>query len=754
MAMKSYKYLFHSPDDINARPKSECLESNETITKSSIIIRDEHIGKFICFESLKQYKDAYHIATKKGLQKHLTHEIILSPFNQKPKFDIDGGDENNHGLIIQQIEISFMLTYNRAPEIAYIESVNTAPGETKISSHVVITNYCFANSKEANHFTEKILRPALGAEESAILDNINKSTQNYRMVLTTNKKGRYLKYDVADFDKTVVTNCDGIEVLPLIADYTEDIINHKDMPAVDTKFDYMADIDKHTFVHKKTSGNMIIFNRIASSHCDICNRTHDSAGMYICVFGNSITRHCHRSKQYKILWTAAAEAMAAPVKCWFDIVMKYDKVKMNIQADVLIDQLKNDMIDIVKIYEEAGNSLVYLVCADGAYKMQKYNAFLESIRHRCVTSADGTKIKFSQIIQNYPRDFINSSIVFDPSPHFNKEGNQINLFRGYKAKRVATDITKIQLILDHIRVVLAAGDELLYNYILDWFANILQTGRKNGTVLVFKSDQGAGKNTIIDFMRDYVIGCDYATDCNSADELTGKFNSVFAHKVMSCINEANTEGDASHYYKVFSKLKDLITNDMITMELKGIDSIKIKDYNNYIITTNNNRPIHIDKSDRRYTVIKCSNEKIGDLHYFNTLHDILGEVNGANTANYLYSFLMDRVITHNIKMPFETEMKAELINNITDSVKDFTESIKYYDNTIERTKLWDDYVEFTKDDIRSRVVINTLISKLTSLGFITDKKICNRRINGKQTAYTKYTIAAAFIAEDIDNVDI
>lgn len=748
MAAK-YTYLFQSPDD--KKPAKDCLDRNEYITCKSIIIRDENIGKFILFESLQKYKDAYHIQTKNGLQKHLTHEVILSCQSQKPKFDIDGGTEEDHQYIVDMIYQCFIETYRLAPEAIIIPSINTKPEETKLSAHVVITNFCFTNTKEANHFTENILRPRLD-EEKEFLDNINKTTQNYRLALTTNKKGRYLKYDIDNFDDTIITNCEGITKLPPMADYKTAII--PDGQGVEHTFDYMATIDKNAFVHRKTNNNMIIFDRINSSHCDICDRVHDSVGMYICVYSGSVTRHCFRSKQHKVLWTAAIEAAAAPVKSWFDIVKKYKEKKINIQTDVLIDQMRMDMIDIVKVYEEAGNSLVYLVCTDGSYKIQPYNRFMESVRHNIATSADGTKIKFSQIIEKFPDDFIYSSIVFDPSPNFDKSSHQINLFRGYKAKRVQTDISVIQLILDHIRVVLAAGDNNLYNYILDWFANILQTGRKNESVLVFKSDQGAGKNTIIDFMRDYVIGRDYQTDCNSLDELTGKFNSVFAHKVISCINEANTEGDASHYYKVFAKLKDLITNPMISMELKGIDTIKLDDYNNYIITTNNDRPIHIDRSDRRYTVIKCSDEKIGNLHYFNALHNILGKANGANTANHLYSFLMDRVITSNIKLPYETEMKKELINNIIDSVRDFSESTKYYDNTIERTKLWDDYVEFTKDDIRSRVQINILISKLTTLGFIIDSKKCNKRINGKQTSYIKYTIAQAFIAEDVNAIDV
>ena len=751
MAAK-YTYLFQSPND--KKPAKDCLDNNESIGKNSFIVRDEHIKKFMLFDNIRDYKKAYHTQTKNGLQKHLTHEVILSWQKQKPKFDIDGGSQEEHETLIEYIRECFIATYDYNPKIVFIPSINTIEGETKISTHLVITDVCFANVREAYNFTENILRKELCDSENLILDNVNKSTQNYRLPLTINTKGRYLKCEVDTFDSLIVTNCEGIPVLPLIM--KEDDLTPI-IPAgqgVEHTFDYMAAIDKNVFMHAKTKDNMIIFDRINSSHCDICDRVHDSVGMYICVFSGSVTRHCFRSKQHKLLWTAAIEAAAAPVKSWFDIVMKYKEKKINIQTDVLIDQMRMDMINIVKVYEEAGNSLVYLSCTDGAYKIQPYNKFMESVRRNIVTSADGTKIKFSQIIDKFPDDFIYSSIVFDPSPNFDKSGHQINLFRGYKAKRVQTDISVIQLILDHIRVVLAAGDNMLYNYILDWFANILQTGRKNESVLVFKSDQGAGKNTIIDFIRDYVIGRDYQTDCNSLDELTGKFNSVFAHKVISCINEANTEGDASHYYKVFAKLKDLITNPLISMELKGIDTIKLDDYNNYIITTNNDRPIHIDRSDRRYTVIKCSNEKIGNLHYFNTLHNILGKANGANTANHLYSFLMDRVITSNIKLPYETEMKKELINNIIDSVRDFSESTKYYDNTIERSRLWDDYVEFTKDDVRSRVQINILISKLTTLGFIIDRKICNKRINGKQTSITKYTIAEAFIAEDVDAIDV
>ena len=71
---------------------------------------------------------------------------------------------------------------------------------------------------------------------------------------------------------------------------------------------------------------------------------------------------------------------------------------------------------------------------------------------------------------------------------------------------------------------------------------------------------------------------------------------------------------------IIDKIKDSITRKDLLVEHKGIDPVLVKDYCNFIYTTNNVNPVKIDKDDRRFQVMECSSKYKGDTSYFNALY--------------------------------------------------------------------------------------------------------------------------------------
>ena len=55
-------------------------------------------------------------------------------------------------------------------------------------------------------------------------------------------------------------------------------------------------VDTSAFRFKSQKGSMLIYDRIIPSHCRICGRTHDSAGMYLTVCDGIVRQHCYRGK--------------------------------------------------------------------------------------------------------------------------------------------------------------------------------------------------------------------------------------------------------------------------------------------------------------------------------------------------------------------------------------------------------------------------------------------------------------------------
>ena len=62
--------------------------------------------------------------------------------------------------------------------------------------------------------------------------------------------------------------------------------------------------------------------------------------------------------------------------------------------------------------------------------------------------------------------------------------------------------------------------------------------------------------------------------------------------------------------KVSDKQKQVITRPKQNLEKKGIESIEIDDYSNFIFTTNNENCFKIEEGDRRLLMVKCPDKAL------------------------------------------------------------------------------------------------------------------------------------------------
>lgn len=253
--------------------------------------------------------------------------------------------------------------------------------------------------------------------------------------------------------------------------------------------------------------------------------------------------------------------------------------------------------------------------------------------------------------------------IKNDSDLLNKTKNIFNLFTGFKATPI-WDLDgyyndyykKVDILFSHIKNIWCKGNEKAYEYILDWLAYLFQyPNKKIGIMIVLKSiKQGAGKNIIFDFIRDYVYGQKYCLEINNMEQLTGKFNSLLQNKLLTLADEVGMFGTD---HRNSDKLKNIITQPKQNIERKGMDSFKINDYNNFIALTNNDWAFKIEAGDRRHICLELSNEKVGDDKYFNKIGDCFNNECG----NIFYSILLNRDISNWKKLDIPmTELKREL----------------------------------------------------------------------------------------------
>lgn len=243
---------------------------------------------------------------------------------------------------------------------------------------------------------------------------------------------------------------------------------------------------------------------------------------------------------------------------------------------------------------------------------------------------------------------LKEEIVFDPS--LKQDEQYYNLFKGFKY-----DDSSIEDLNEKDSNVIQLINHLCLNeaeYFKDWISKIVQTPNKKTewAVVLYSEVGGVGKNCITDFLVE-LFGI-YAGLINNIEDITKTFNSDLCNKLFIYGDEINASAK-----KVADELKKVITRKEATLEKKGFDPIKVNDFSNYLFTTNNEHCFKIDVEDRRYLMIRCTNERKSDAFY-KAFHE---EIQDANKMKQLFKYFKTREIKYKLNKAPASEYKRELI---------------------------------------------------------------------------------------------
>ena len=106
---------------------------------------------------------------------------------------------------------------------------------------------------------------------------------------------------------------------------------------------------------------------------------------------------------------------------------------------------------------------------------------------------------------------------------------------------------------------MANNDEEVYEYILNWFAQVLQKPcQKTKTCLVLKSIEGTGKGIFID-MIGKIMGNDTYLFCTDMEKILGRFYKQAVGKLLVNFNETKWGGGILRARVFSSRLSRTIT---------------------------------------------------------------------------------------------------------------------------------------------------------------------------------------------------
>ena len=221
--------------------------------------------------------------------------------------------------------------------------------------------------------------------------------------------------------------------------------------------------------------------------------------------------------------------------------------------------------------------------------------------------------------------------------------NVYNLWKGFGIAEEELDPNiDISIILEHFYNI-AGRDDIVRDYLLDWFAHKVQKPaiKTEVCIILYSDKQGCGKGCFAEELMKAMLGkyqTEYFAVLDSIKEIGERFNNI-GEKLLSVVNEL--EGRDS--YGLIEKIKDFITRKTFNREIKGSTMERgLRALCDIMMTTNNDNCMKIDQSDRRFVIVECNQDIIGDIEYFNKLWSSISD---NRVMRSFYQLLMDRDIS-------------------------------------------------------------------------------------------------------------
>lgn len=217
-------------------------------------------------------------------------------------------------------------------------------------------------------------------------------------------------------------------------------------------------------------------------------------------------------------------------------------------------------------------------------------------------------------------------VVFAPEQQV--APNTLNLWQGFgvQARRGSW-----QRMRHHIEQVICNGDPALGTYLLNWIARLIQKPWLPGEVaIVLRGGQGTGKGSLGHAIR-RIFGA-HGMHVAQPEHLVGKFNSHLKSCCFLFSDESFFAGDPRH----IKILKSLVTEPVLTIEMKGVDSYQAPNRLHVIMASNDDFVVPADMEERRFCVVDVSAAKMQSRDYFDALHE---ETNAGGLEAMLFDML-------------------------------------------------------------------------------------------------------------------
>lgn len=229
---------------------------------------------------------------------------------------------------------------------------------------------------------------------------------------------------------------------------------------------------------------------------------------------------------------------------------------------------------------------------------------------------------------------------------------EFNAFRGFKSKQLDrwVEDEEVKWFLEHLDNCF--GDEVtegmpVVEFLTKCFAWWIQKPhQKLAGIMVFRGYEGTGKDTLRLILAS-LIGDEYVYECEGMRQIITKdtWNDHLIDKILCVMNEVAGEDGV----KNIEGLKQKATTYGLNVREKFMKNQTIKDINNLMILSNNNSPVVIAPTCRRYTLFQTNEELKGMTAYWTSIYNIIGSARGNprddEKMDQLFTWLLQQDIS-------------------------------------------------------------------------------------------------------------
>lgn len=181
--------------------------------------------------------------------------------------------------------------------------------------------------------------------------------------------------------------------------------------------------------------------------------------------------------------------------------------------------------------------------------------------------------------------------------------------------------------------VLTGHEKIATDYFEKWIAQAIQFPAIKTSVPTIITKEGAGKGTLLKLLT-AMLGEKKVLSTTEKEVVFGRFNNQMLDAYIVNLDEF----EPKDVKDVEGKIKALITEPKISIDIKGVSSFSIRSFHRFINTTNNEFGVFKTHAhDRRNFICRGSDELIGNAEFFRNFNETI--IEKKEVVRFIYEYL-------------------------------------------------------------------------------------------------------------------